>query len=212
MLSSRKNSSATVAQHLGANRLCATLAPDVGLEGLSTPVSFPESRCSMRFEDLSAPASFFECRADARREVLSIPAGLSEQRPNARLEILLERTRFCEDRLPNAGLEVLSEYRFPSDGLEGKSVWSICPQNRSNVIESQSISTSLSDNKSRTVGLQNPAVEVDRRPAVESVAMSKDVKSLTATDDPSRPVSASFLTSIAAKVNAFWQAFHSNPQ
>ena len=59
------------------------------------------------------------------------------------------------------------------------------------------------------LGLQNPAVEVDRRPAIESVAMSKDVESLTATDDPSRPVSASFLTAITAKVNALWRAFHS---
>ena len=77
------------------------------------------------------------------------------------------------------------------------------------MIERQPIQTSLSENRSRTVQLQNPAVEVDRRPAVESVAMSKDVESLTAIDDPSRSVSASFLTSIAAKVNALWRAFHS---
>ena len=57
--------------------------------------------------------------------------------------------------------------------------------------------------------LQNPAVEVNLRPTVESVATSKDVDSVTATDDPSRSVSASLLTSIAAKVNALWRAFHS---
>jgi len=77
------------------------------------------------------------------------------------------------------------------------------------VIESQPIPTNLSENRSRTVRLQNPAVEVDRRPAVKSVAMLKDVESLIATDEPSRPVSASFLAAIAANVNALWRAFQS---
>jgi len=52
-------------------------------------------------------------------------------------------------------------------------------------LECQPIQTSLCENRSRTVRLQNPAVDVDRTPAVESVAMPKDVESLTATDDPS---------------------------
>ena len=90
-------------------------------------------------------------------EVLSISASFPEQRPNA-------------------SLEVLSEYRFPSEMLESQSVWSSFPQNRPNVaLECQLIQTSLPDNRSRTVRLQSPAVEVDRQPAVESVAMSKDV-------------------------------------
>jgi len=37
----------------------------------------------------------------------------------------------------------------------------------------------------------------------------KDVESLTATDDPSRSVSASIMSAIAAKVNALWRVFHS---
>jgi len=167
-----KNSSATVAQHLDGNRLRATLAPNVGLEGLSIPVSFSENRLpSMERED-------------------------SRAFPSERLESQPRWTSF-------------SEYRFPSDGLGSQSVWSSFPQNRPNALDCQPIQTSLPENRSRTVRLQNPAVEVDRRRAVESAAMSKDVESLTATDDPSRQVSASFLTAIAAKVNALWRAFHS---
>ena len=119
-------------------------------------------------------ASFSDQSANVRLRVLSVPASSSEQRPDARLESQPKRASF-------------REYRFPSEGLE-----------------SQSIPISLPENRSRTVRLQNPTVLVNRRPAVESVEMSKDVDSLTATDDPSRTVSASVLSANAAKVNALW--------
>jgi len=157
-----KNSSATVAQHLDGNRLRATLAPNVGLEDLSIPCSFPDCRSNMGHLGLSAPPSFSEQRLDARHEVLSreinsvndrfpnerlealsIPASFPERRSNERLGGLSIPASFPERR-PNASLGVLSEYRFPSE-------WSSFPQKGPNVaLECEPIQTSLSENRSRT--------------------------------------------------------------
>jgi len=130
-----KNSSATVVQHLDGNRLRATLAPNVGLEVLPIPSTFPERRSNERLEGLSIPVIFSENRLPSmEREILSIPASFPERRPNARLEVLSEY-RFPSERLESQPRRTsFSEYRFPSDGLECQSVWSSFPQNRSNVI------------------------------------------------------------------------------
>ena len=145
-------------QHPDGN--CATLAPNVGHEVLSTSAGFTQHKPNVDPEVLSTPASF------------------SQHRPDTKLEVKSKHASLPERRLPSKGYEC------------------------------QSMPTSLPENRSRTVRLQTPAVEVDCRPAVESVAMSKEVDSLTVTDDPVRSVPASFLTAIAAKVNALWQAFY----
>jgi len=80
--------------------LSATLAPNVGHESEQIWTSFPENRPS-----------------NVGLEGLSVPVSFPEQRPKARLEVLSERTSLPEDRFLNAGLEVVSEYRFPSEGL-----------------------------------------------------------------------------------------------
>ena len=194
-----KNSSAMVAQHLDGNRLRATLAPNVGLdvlsertrfcedrlpnaglEVLSIPSSFPENRpANVELEDLSMSCSFPDCRSNMGHLGLSAPASFSEQRLDARHEVLSRQINSANDRFPSERLEgqprrtSFSEYRFPSDGLESQSARNSFPQNRPNIaLECQLIQTSLPETRYRTVRLQNPAVEVDRRPTAKLVSWS----------------------------------------